>query len=157
MLVNKVKEGAPAWLSQLTFLTLDFSSGRDRMIHEFKPCIRLRADGVEPAWYSFSFILIHSLSLSLSPSLPHPAPSPLVCARSLKINKLEKQVRENFPEKVTFESTSVRCRRKPMPGRENTKCKGPEARLCSECRWSCKKARVRRVDEMQGQEVGVGS
>ena len=35
-------------------VTLDFSSGHDIIVHEFKPCVGLRADGTEPAWDSFS-------------------------------------------------------------------------------------------------------
>ena len=45
--------------------TLDFSSGHDFMVHEFKPHIGLCADSVEPAWD----LLSPSLSLSLPPSL----------------------------------------------------------------------------------------
>ena len=44
-------------------LTLDFSSGHDLTVREFKPRIRLDADGVERAWNSLS------LSLCLSPAL----------------------------------------------------------------------------------------
>ena len=54
--------------------TLDFSSGYDFIVREFKPCIGLCTDSAEPAW--------DSLSPSLS-ALP-----PLVISRSLKINKL---------------------------------------------------------------------
>ena len=66
--------------------TLDFGSGHDLMVHQFKPYIGLCTDSMEPAWDS------------LPPSLS--APPPLVhvhrctCALSLslsfKINKLKK-------------------------------------------------------------------
>ena len=57
--------------------TLDFGSGHDLTVHEFKPHIRLCADGMEPAW--------DSLSLSLSLSHPPFMISPL----SKYINKLK--------------------------------------------------------------------
>ena len=46
-------------------LALDFGSGHDLMVGEFKPCIRLLADSVEPAWDSCFFSLCFSLSLPL--------------------------------------------------------------------------------------------
>ena len=52
--------------------TLDFGSGHDLAVLEFKPCVRHHiADRVEPAWDSLS------------------APSPLVhvCVRTLSLNK----------------------------------------------------------------------
>ena len=52
-------------------LTLDFSSGHDLVVCEFKPCIGLHTDRAEPAWDS------------LSPSLSAP---PLALSVS-KINK----------------------------------------------------------------------
>ena len=54
--------------------TLDFSSGHDLTVREFKPQVRLCADHLEPAW--------DSLFLSL----------PLLLALSLKINKLKKKI-----------------------------------------------------------------
>ena len=50
--------------------TLDFSSGHDLTVLEFKTCFRLRADSAEPAWDS------------LSPSLS--APPPLMLSLSQK-------------------------------------------------------------------------
>ena len=50
-------------------LTLDFGSGRDLMVCEFEPRVRLCADSAEPAWDSLSPSLCpspaHVLSLSL--------------------------------------------------------------------------------------------
>ena len=43
-------------------LPRDLGSGHDLTVREFQPCVRLRADGVEAAWDSFS------LSLCLSPA-----------------------------------------------------------------------------------------
>ena len=67
------------WVAQSAKrLTLDFSSGHDLTVREFKPHIRLCADGMEPAWDSLSLLslpLLCAFSLSLSLSL------------SLKINK----------------------------------------------------------------------
>ena len=49
------------WLAQsVEHPTLDFGSGHDLTVHEFKPRVRLCADITEPA--------CDSLSLSLSPS-----------------------------------------------------------------------------------------
>ena len=56
-----------AWVAQLAkHLTLDFGSGHDLMVREFKPQTGLCADSVEPAWDSLSpslSLLTHSLSL----------------------------------------------------------------------------------------------
>ena len=42
-----------AWVAQLVkCLTLDFGSDHDLMVREFKPCIWLCADDVEPSWDS---------------------------------------------------------------------------------------------------------
>ena len=60
---NKATCGVPGWQS-FGHLTLGFSSGHDLTVCEFKPCIRLPADGPEPVWDS------------LSPSLSAP---PLLC------------------------------------------------------------------------------
>ena len=49
----------PGWLSQLG---VDFSSGHDLTVHEFKPHVGLCVDSAEPAWDSLS------LSLSLRAS-----------------------------------------------------------------------------------------
>ena len=38
----------------LKCLTLDFCSCHDFIVHEFEPCIGLRADSAEPAWDSLS-------------------------------------------------------------------------------------------------------
>ena len=63
------------WVAQLVkHPTLDFGSGHDLAVHEIKPCIRLCADSVEPAWDSLSPPLsvpplLHSLSSSFSLSL----------------------------------------------------------------------------------------
>ena len=59
--------------------TLDFGSGHDLMVGEFKPCVRLCADSVEPAW--------DSLSPSLCPSTAHSL------SLSLKVNKLKQKRR----------------------------------------------------------------
>ena len=37
--------------------SLDFGSGHDRTIREFKPRVGLHVDGVEPAWDSLSLSL----------------------------------------------------------------------------------------------------
>ena len=54
--------------------TLDFSSGHDLMVLEFKPCIGLCVDGTEPAWDSLSLLpslsAMHALSLSLKINKP---------------------------------------------------------------------------------------
>ena len=55
--------------------TLDFSSGRDLMVPQFKSHVGLSADSAEPAWDS------------LSPSLSSPPPFVLALSLSLKINK----------------------------------------------------------------------
>ena len=65
-----------SWVGQsVKHPTLDFSSGHDLTVREFKPCIRLYAGGMEPAWDSLSPSIClspaHSLSLSLSLSLSH--------------------------------------------------------------------------------------
>ena len=53
--------GRGAWVAQLVkHQTLDFSSGHDLTVHEFKPHIGLCADTAGPAW--------DSLSCSLYPS-----------------------------------------------------------------------------------------
>ena len=46
--------------------TLDFGSGYDLMVREFKPRVRLQTDSVEIGWDSFSPSLSLPLSLSLS-------------------------------------------------------------------------------------------
>ena len=56
-------------------LTLAFGSGHDLTVRGFEPCVRLCADSSGPAWDY------------LSPSLS----LPLLCSRSLKINKLKKK------------------------------------------------------------------
>ena len=54
-------------------LTVGLGLGHDLMVHEFKPCTGLHADGTDLAWDS------------LSPSLS--APPLLAFSLSLKINK----------------------------------------------------------------------
>ena len=62
------------WVTQsVKHLTLDFLSGHDLVVHEFKSGLRLQTDSAEPAW--------DSLSSSLS------VPPPLTLSFSLKINK----------------------------------------------------------------------
>ena len=56
--------------------TVDFGSGCDLMVREFKPCIRLRAGSVEPAWDS------------LSPSFSAPPPLALYLSNEIKKNLL---------------------------------------------------------------------
>ena len=69
-----------AWLAQsVEGPTLDFSSGHDLMVHEFKPHIRLCADSVEPAWDS------------LFPSLPLPLPRPYALSKINKLKALKKK------------------------------------------------------------------
>ena len=67
--------------------TLDFSSGPDLAVCEFKPRVGLHADSSERAWDS------------LSPSLS--APHPLALYLSLKINKLifffKRRLRRGIP------------------------------------------------------------
>ena len=65
-----------AWGAQSAkHLTLDFGSGHNLVVHEFKPHIGLCADSAEPAWDSLSTLLSASSPFSLSLSL------------SLKLNK----------------------------------------------------------------------
>ena len=40
--------GAPGWLLLVKHPTLDFGSGHDLTVCEFKPHVRIRADSVEP-------------------------------------------------------------------------------------------------------------
>ena len=62
------------WLAQsVEHPTLDFGSGHDLTVHEFKPRVRLCADSTEPAWDSWS------------PSLS--APPPLMLCLKLKKKK----------------------------------------------------------------------
>ena len=65
------RQGAPGWLSWLSN-GLDFGSGQDLGVGEFKPCMGLSTDSTEPVWDSLSL----PLSLSLS------APPWLTCALS---------------------------------------------------------------------------
>ena len=45
-----------AWMARVAqvvkYLTLDFGSGHSLKFHGIKPCIRLYADSMEPAWDS---------------------------------------------------------------------------------------------------------
>ena len=61
MFENKVMRGTSVAQS-VKRPTLGFGSGHDLAVREFKPCIRLHAGDVEPAWDS------------LSPSLSGPPP-----------------------------------------------------------------------------------
>ena len=68
----KTKELWGTWVAHLVkHPTLDFGSGHDLAVHEFKPRLRLRTDRVQPAWDSLSAslsvppLLVLSLSLSL--------------------------------------------------------------------------------------------
>ena len=62
----KMKGKRGAWVPQsIKRLALDFSSGHELMVHEFKPHIRLYTDIVEPTWDSLS------PSPSLCPSPTH--------------------------------------------------------------------------------------
>ena len=49
--------------------SLDFSSGHDLVVREFKPQVRLCSDIVEPAWDSLSCLHSHPLPSNLSLSL----------------------------------------------------------------------------------------
>ena len=63
-----------AWVARsIKWATLGFGSGHDPRVLEFRPCVGLSADSMEPAWDSLS------LFLCCSPSLP------------LKINKKRKE------------------------------------------------------------------
>ena len=54
------------WVAQsVKCQTLDFGSGHDLTVHEFKSCIGLHTDSTEPAWDSLS--------------LPLPLPLPCSC------------------------------------------------------------------------------
>lgn len=64
---NMLSTGVPAWLCRVRRPNIDFGSGHDLTVHEFKPHMGLCADSVEPAWDSISL-----------PSLS--APPLLVCA-----------------------------------------------------------------------------
>ena len=83
---SEINQSSGAWVAQLgKHPNLDFRSGYDLSVCEFKPRIRLCAKSVEPAWDS------------LSPSLS--GPLPLVCVYSLspppphiKINLKEKEI-----------------------------------------------------------------
>ena len=60
----KTKLLRDTWVTQsVKLLALDFGSIRDLTVREFKPCVGLCIDGVEPAWNSLS-----SLSASLPPT-----------------------------------------------------------------------------------------
>ena len=77
-----------AWVAQsVECLTLDFSLSHDLTVCGFKPCIRLYADIVEPAW--------DSLSLFLSLPLPHV----FSLALSFKINIKRKKRNSKFSKK----------------------------------------------------------
>ena len=58
IIVNGLKVTAwGTWVAQsVKHLILDFGSGHDLMVREFKPCIGLCTDGVEPAWDSLSHL-----------------------------------------------------------------------------------------------------
>ena len=47
------------------YLTLDFSSDHDLIIHELEPCMGLCTNSAEPIWDSLSLLLPHSNCLSL--------------------------------------------------------------------------------------------
>ena len=64
--------------------TLDFSSGYDLIVREFKPCIGLCTDSAEPAWDS------------LSPSLSLPLPHLHSFFLSLKINIKKKRKKKKL-------------------------------------------------------------
>ena len=62
------QEGRGAWVTQLVqHPTLEFGSGHDLKVCEFKPHVKLCADSVEPAWDSMS----PSLSAPLMHSFSH--------------------------------------------------------------------------------------
>ena len=77
---NENSQGAPAWLSWLS-IWLNFGSGHDLTVREFKARIQLCADSAKPAWDFLSpslstlsllaCSLSFSLSLSVSLSLSH--------------------------------------------------------------------------------------
>ena len=75
------------WVSQLVKRpTLDFGSGHDFTVHEFKPHLGLCADSMEPAWDS------------LSPSLS--APPLLKKKRKQKQKTLKEKKRYDIPKLV---------------------------------------------------------
>ena len=63
LLPNGLPRGAGVAQS-VECLTLDFGSGHDLTAHEFKPCVGLCTDSMEPAW-DFLSPLSASFSLSL--------------------------------------------------------------------------------------------
>ena len=73
------------WVAQsVKHLTLDFSSGQELVVYEFKPQIGLPDNGVEPAWDSLSPCLypspaLFSLSLSLSQNNKHETNKKIPC------------------------------------------------------------------------------
>ena len=71
-----------AWVARsIKWATLGFGSGHDLRVLEFRPCVGLSADSMEPAWDSLS------LFLCCSPSLP------------LKINKKRKEEEKKTNQK----------------------------------------------------------
>ena len=84
------------WVAQVVeYLTLDFGSGHDLTVCGIEPCVRLCADGSEPAW-DFLFLSLSlrvcvcvcvSVSLSLSLSALPCSFSLSLLSPSLKINK----------------------------------------------------------------------
>ena len=63
----KTEMNRGVWMARsVECLTLDFSSGHDLPVCEFKPCVRLCTDRVETAWDSLSFSLSLPLPCSLS-------------------------------------------------------------------------------------------
>ena len=90
-----------AWVARsIKWATLGFGSGHDLRVLEFRPCVGLSADSMEPAWDSLS------LFLCCSPSLP------------LKINKKRKE------EKKRREEKNEKKKRKEKNKRKERKRKG---------------------------------
>ena len=83
-----------AWVARsIKWATLGFGSGHDLQVREFRPCVGLSADSMEPAWDSLS------LFLCCSPSLP------------LKINKKRKEEEKRREEKRREEKRREEKRR----------------------------------------------
>ena len=62
---NKKTSGGTWGAHLVEDLTFDFNSGRDLMVHEIKPHVRLLTDSAEPVWDSLclplSLLLLHYL------------------------------------------------------------------------------------------------
>ena len=63
----ETKDSGGTWAAQsIEHVTLDFCSGHDLTVCEFKPHVRVCTDSPEPAWEFLSLSLSLSLSLRLT-------------------------------------------------------------------------------------------